>query len=109
MEIIKLVEKYFNFFSKKDIHKLNSLFADNISLIDWEIEAKGIKEVIEVNKKIFNSTESIDVTLINMYQDKLVVTCLIDILINKIEKLKVVDIIKFNEDKKIEEILAFKQ
>ena len=36
-------------------------------------------------------------------------TCEIDILINKKDKLKVVDIIKFDEDKKIISISAYKQ
>ena len=109
MKLIEIAKIYFDSFSNKDIQSLKSLFSKKISLKDWDIEAKGINEVIEANKKIFNSVESIVVTPKNIYQEKFVVICEIDILINKSEKLKVIDILKFNEHKKIEEISAYKQ
>jgi len=109
MHLIEVAKIYFDLFSKKDIQNLKNLFSENIRLKDWEIDAKGVNEVIEANKKIFNSVESIVVTPKNIYQDNFVVICVIDILINNSEKIKVIDIIKFNENKKIEEISAFKQ
>ena len=68
-----------------------------------------INEVVEANKKIFKSVKSISVITKNIYQDKFVLICVIEILINKNEKLNLIDILKFNKDKKIEEISAFKQ
>ena len=109
MELVELVKKYFDFFSNKDIQNLKNLFSENVILKDWEIEAKGINEVVEANKKIFNSVESITVIPKNIYQDNFVLICVIEILINKVEKLNVIDILKFNKNKKIEEISAFKQ
>jgi len=67
------------------------------------------KMLLRQIKKIFNSVDSIKVTPLNIFQDKLVMTCEIDILINKKDKLKVVDIITFDEDKKIISISAYKQ
>lgn len=109
MKLIKLAKKYFDSFSKKDIQNLKNIFSEDIILKDWEIEATGINDVLEANKKIFNSVESITVTPKNIYQDDFVLICEIDIIINKAEKLKVVDILKFNEHYKIEEVSAFKQ
>ena len=109
MELVELAKQYFIFFSNKDIKNLKNLFSENVILKDWEIEAKGINEVVEANKKIFNSFESIIATPKNIYQDNFVLICVIEILINKNEKLNVIDILKFNKDKKIEEISAFKQ
>ena len=109
MELIEIAKRYFDFFSKKDIQNLKNIFSEDIILKDWEIEAKGINDVVEANKKIFNSVESIIVTPKNIYQDNFVLICVIDIMINKTEKLKVIDILKFNENYKIEEISAFKQ
>lgn len=109
MELIELAKRYFDFFSKKDIQNLKNFFSEDIILKDWEIEAIGINNVVEANKKIFNSVESIKVIPKNIYQDHLVLICVIDIMINKTEKLKVIDILKFNEKHKIEEISAFKQ
>ena len=109
MELIKLAKKYFDLFSNKDVQSLKNLFSENVKLKDWEIDVSGINEVVKANEKIFNSVESILVTPKNIYQDNLVLICEIDILINKTEKLKVIDILKFNENNKIEEISAFKQ
>lgn len=109
MNLINITKLYFQYFSEKDIENLELLFSENIRLVDWEINVIGKKNVIEANKKIFNTVDSIKVTPLNFFQDKLVMTCEIDILINKKDKLKVVDIIKFNEDKKIINISAYKQ
>ncbi len=109
MELIELAKKYFDYFSKKDVQNIKNIFSEDITLKDWEIEATGINDVIEANKKIFNSVESIIVTPKNIYQDNFVLICEIDIIINNTEKLKVIDILKFNENYKIKEISAFKQ
>ena len=78
-----LVKNYFEIFSNKDIQGLENLFSDDVMLQDWDILAKGKKQVIDANKNIFDSVESISVTLNNLYLDKLVAICLIEIIINK--------------------------
>ena len=67
------------------------------------------KQVIDANKNIFDSVESISVTLNNLYLDELVAICLIEIITNNEETLKVIDIIKFNDENKIIEVSAYKQ
>ena len=64
---------------------------------------------MEENKNIFNSVESISVKLNELYIDGNVATCLIKILINNNEAIKVIDIIKINTNGKIIEISAYKQ
>ena len=104
-----LVNTYFEKFSNKDIEGLEKLFSEDVILQDWDILAKGKKEVVDANKNIFDSVESISVTLNNLYLDKLVAICLIEIIINNEEILKVIDIIKFNDENKIIEVSAYKQ
>ena len=104
-----LIKNYFTFFSKKDISSLDKLFADNVKLIDWEISANGKKEVLDANKKIFSSFKSIYVELKEIFIKDMTAVCLLEILINNKDKIKVVDIIKFNNDNKIILISAFKQ
>jgi len=104
-----LVKTYFEIFSNKDIKGLENLFSDDVFLQDWDIVAKGKKQVLDANKNIFDSVESISVTLNNLYLDKLVAICLIEIIINNEEILKVIDIIKFNDENKIIEVSAYKQ
>ena len=104
-----LVKTYFEIFSNKDIKGLKNLFSDDVILQDWDILAKGKKQVLDANKNIFDSVESISVTLNNLYLDELVAICLIEIIINNEETLKVIDIIKFNDENKIIEVSAYKQ
>ena len=104
-----VVKTYFEIFSNKDIKGLDNLFSDDVILQDWEILAKGKKQVLDANKNIFDSVESISVTLNHLYLDKLVAICLIEIIINNEETLKVIDIIKFNDENKIIEVSAYKQ
>ena len=104
-----LVKTYFEIFSNKDITGLDNIFSDDIILQDWEILAKGKKQVLDANKNIFDSIESISVTLNDLYLDELVAICLIEIIINNEETLKVIDIIKFNDENKIIEVSAYKQ
>ena len=104
-----LVKNYFEIFSNKDIQGLENLFSDDVILQDWDILAKGKKQVLDANKNIFDSIDSISVTLNNLYLDELVAICLIEIIINNEETLKIIDIIKFNDENKIIEVSAYKQ
>jgi hypothetical protein len=104
-----LINTYFKAFSNKDIRCLEALFSNEIVLKDWEIFAKGKKEVLLANKNIFDSVDTISADLKELYLVDVVAICLVEITINKVDILKVVDIIKFNDNKQIEEISAFKQ
>ena len=107
----KLISDYFEYFSEKNILALSNMFADNVKLKDWEISAEGKNQVIQTNLNIFNSVETIKVTLNEIYKNELKnnFSCAIDIKINNSEVIKVIDIICFNEDNKIESISAYKQ
>ena len=105
----RLIEEYFKFFSDKDILSLEKLFAEDVKLVDWETYAKGKDEVIKANKKIFDQVDTLQIKVNNLYINGQTAICLIDILINKSEKLKVIDLIRFNNDNKITLISAYKQ
>ena len=105
----ELVTKYFEDFSIKDLEKLSDIFSEEITLQDWDILAKGKQNVLEANKSIFNSVDTISVNLNELYIDDNVATCMIEIVINNEETLKVIDIIKIDTDGKIKEISAYKQ
>ncbi len=105
----ELVKKYFEYFSNKDIEKLSDMFSEEIILQDWDIFVKGKKQVLEANKKIFNSAKNISVNINELYVDGNVATCIIKIILDNKEAIKVIDIIKINSTKKIIEISAYKQ
>ena len=105
----ELVTKYFEDFSNKDLEKLSDIFSEEIILQDWDILAEGKQNVLEANKNIFNSVDTISINLNEIYIDDSVATCIIEIVINDEETLKVIDIIKIDNDGKIKEISAYKQ
>jgi len=109
MDMERLIKEYFDFFSNKDISSLEKLFAKDVKLVDWETYAEGKDEVIKANKKIFDQVDTLQIVVNNLYLNGQTAICLIDILINKSEKLKVIDLIRFNNDNKITLISAYKQ
>ena len=99
---------YFKCFSDKNLEELENFFSDDIYLRDWDIEEKGIKKVLEANKKIFDNVENINVKPLYIYEQKNFIIAELEILVNGIDKLLVVDIIRFNESLMIDSIKAFK-
>ena len=102
------VEKYLNDFKNKNIESLSVSFDEEITLEDWEISAVGKKSVIEANKKIFNSFESIDIEIINLISEDHTVVAELVLNFNNHEKIKVIDVIKFTNLGKIKSINAYK-
>jgi hypothetical protein len=104
---IKILE-YFNYFSNKDINQLSNLFDDDITLVDWNISATNKNNVIQANKDIFNSVQTINVEIVNISEKEKTFFCQLIITINGSEKIDVVDIIEFNNVGKIKSIKAYK-
>ena len=108
MTLKEITLKYFQDFSNKDISSLKKVFANDIVLRDWEIEAKGIDAVIKANQNIFNNVISIVVDPQNLYQEGNIVIGELKIVINDSEMIYVVDLLEFNKDNKIKRIFAYK-
>ena len=64
---IELVKNYFDQFSKKNIAALEEMFSDNITLRDWNFKGNNKNEVLEINKKIFENANKIDVKPLSLW------------------------------------------
>jgi len=104
----EIAEKYFNLFSNKDIQNLKLLFAENISLRDWQISEKGIQNVINANNNIFESCTSIKVNVLKIYEIQKFIVAELEIIIDQNIVLLVVDLIEFDEMDRICSIRAYK-
>ena len=100
--------EYFRKFSNKSISSLEVLFDKDIELKDWEIEAKGIKNVLEANNNIFKNVNSINVIPKRLIVEFNIVSAEVEITINEDEIIEVVDIIEFNNKGLITKIRAYK-
>ena len=107
-----MIEKaciYFDAFSDKDLDKLSEVYSEDVVLTDWDIHFEGKNDVLEANKNLFDSLDSINIKVTNIGQNEHNVFAEIDILINDDLLLHVVDVLSFNSDSKIKSIRAYKR
>lgn len=104
-----LTLKYFELFSDKNIKLLAEMFSNDVKLIDWEINANGLQEVLLANEKIFENTKTIKVKPKLLAEVDDTVLAKIEVLIDDVLVINVVDVITFNKEHKIKEILAYKR
>lgn len=102
--------EYFKLFSEKNISDLQNMFSDDVILVDWNIFASGKEKVVEANKNIFESVNTIEVTPICFYSNSdFSYSVQILIIVNDEERLDVIDNIKFNNEGLITSIEAYKK
>ena len=104
----KETKKYLSYFANKDIHNLSKIFSQKIKLIDWENNLKGKKKVLDFNKKIFAKFKKIQVKIQNICTENSTVFVELKLSIGK-NKICILDIIKFDSNKKIISIEAYKR
>jgi len=103
----KLIKQYFKSFNNHSIDELSILFSSKIQLKDWEVNLKGINNVILHNKKIFSENKKIHVKIKNLSFDNRTVFAELLIQIKKNKSINVVDIITYDNKKLIKSIKAF--
>ena len=101
--------EYFELFSNKDLKGLEEMFSDEITLRDWEVFESGKLNVQQINKDFFSKVKSISVNPINMYCDNETVISELEVIINNVDRIFVVDIIKFNKNGEITNVHAYKR
>lgn len=100
---------YLKSFAEKDIGSLEVLFADNITLSDWEGSLVGKENILNFNKKLFSTINNIGVDVVKVAVGQSTVIAELRILLNNKQSLNVVDVIEFDDDNKIQAIRAFKR
>jgi limonene-1,2-epoxide hydrolase len=105
----QLVSLYFQSFCRKDLASLEVLFSDNIMLTDWSVQIIGRDNVLDFNKKFFDSVKTIriDIERIAIGQDTVIAEIRV-IIDNKINA-PVVDVFEFDQDNKIKQLRAYKR
>ena len=108
MNINKLVFEYFKAFESKRLDLLELMFAERMTLRDWELNLCGKKGVLLAIENIFNTSKSLSIKPIVIYSIKNTIIAELEIVINNKDKIAVVDIIKFNDLGKICAIRAYR-
>jgi hypothetical protein len=103
-----IARRYFDAFSGKDLEALSGMFTEDVSLKDWEIEAKGKQSVIKANANIFDSVKTIKVVPLRIIVDSNIIAAELQITINNTTSIAVVDFITFDAKGLIKTIRAYK-
>jgi len=98
-------KRYFELFSTKNVKGLeNEIYADNIFLRDWNGEWRGKHAVLEMNENLFVNEFRID----NVEIKQADITTIVQFDLHIADTIvRVVDVIDWNENGKIERILAY--
>jgi len=105
-EAENLIKNYFEYWNDQDLHGLRLVVNEDIELEDWEINARGINEFIQANKKIFEQNPDIAVHVERLLYGEKVIIAQIDIEVEG-KALKVVDCFNL-ENNKIKKITAYR-
>lgn len=98
---------YFQSFENENIEQLKNLYADTVSLIDWDGQWDGKSNVIARNRSFFDDN---DFTVIRRETDVVGQKTYnrIELQIQGGDTLDIMDVITFDSDNKIFEIKAYK-
>eukprot|EP00316_Scyphosphaera_apsteinii_P024948 CAMPEP_0119326518 /NCGR_PEP_ID=MMETSP1333-20130426/68605_1 /TAXON_ID=418940 /ORGANISM="Scyphosphaera apsteinii, Strain RCC1455" /LENGTH=141 /DNA_ID=CAMNT_0007334845 /DNA_START=18 /DNA_END=443 /DNA_ORIENTATION=- len=107
-----LATKYFNVWNNHDVPGLQALFADDVTLRDWDISKTGANEVAEANASIFRALPQINIEVLTIHVSEATSTAVCEILVKlnngSGEVLKVVDIITYSSQGKIKSVRAYR-
>ena len=67
MNLLNLVNKYFEKWNSKSITELSLLFSDDIILRDWNIRVIGYNEVVKANLNIFKEVPDIKAEILKLH------------------------------------------
>ena len=113
MSLETTARTYFETFERKDLSALSKMFHECVTLKDWNIQAEGKEAVVEANRGIFDSVETLSVEVQGLYVSGLTVIAELCICVPGEPPLPVVDVITFNSELdggefKIESIVAYR-
>lgn len=106
---ITLALDYFKAFSGKNIQLLTEMFDAGAVLIDWEVDITGVNNILSFNKKLFDSVDNLEVRVDKIAQVGNTVLAEIEVVVNRKNIVEVVDVITFNDKKRIIKIKAYKR
>lgn len=107
--ILDLAKAYFASWNGHNIQELRNLFASNISLQDWDTHSMNIENVLKSNESIFNNNPNINAKILNLgLLNEVKVVAELKIFIDDENIIDVIDVITFDEQRKITNIKAYK-
>jgi len=99
-----LSEKYFEYFSEKNVEALSKLYSDEIVLTDWNGKWDGKENVLEENKKLFQRDFSLEIQDMGQIGNKTYTFLSITV---EGDSIRVLDILEWDETYQIKSVEAY--
>jgi len=105
-----LTKRYIQTWNQHDSQKVVDLFSDQSILRDWDIEAENKINIKQANQNIFDHCPDIHCDILQIHVSESTNTTCSELIINvnDTEKIKVVDIITFDNNELITSLRAYK-
>lgn len=98
---------YLRHYSRRDLDPISDMFADNVTLRDWNISVTGKAAAVAETRRNFESSRSIEIRALGIYEGGDTVAGELRIVVDGKIELHVVDVIGFDPDGKIKSIRAY--
>jgi hypothetical protein len=102
------VRSFLSAYERKDIDAISEMLAEDVVLRDWILEVSGLEAAVAEYSKNFRDADSLRITVNQILESESGVAAELEIVVNGSEKLNVVDIFTFNDDKEITSVVAYK-
>ena len=98
---------YLRHYSHRDLAHVSGMFADDVTLRDWNISVVGKAAAIAETGRNFEASQSIEIQTLGIYEGGDTVAGELRIVVDGKIELHVVDVIGFDPDGKIKSIRAY--
>lgn len=98
---------YLDAYAREDLAAVGAMFADDVTLCDWNLNVRGKAAVIAETAKNFSAAGSLAIEPLRVYADGDTVAADLKITIDGLTDLRVVDVIAFDSDGRIGSIRAY--
>jgi hypothetical protein len=100
---------YLKAFSEKDLVSLETMFAENVILTDWDGQMIGKQNVLAFNQTLFSQLGKIRIEIDKIAMGHNTVIAEIKVILDNKIVIPVIDVIDFDQDNKRREIRAYKR
>lgn len=107
-DIEALTRKFISAYEQKDMDAIAGMFSADVILRDWNTEVAGYEAAIQEYTNNFQTADTLEIKIHNLLVHGLTAAAVLEIVVNGVETLRVVDLLTFNVDGKIQSIVAYK-
>jgi hypothetical protein len=108
LEYEDLIRSFLQAYEAKDLQTISSLLAPDVVLRDWNHQVEGRDGALLEFAKNFHQAASLSIEISRIYTSAAGVAAEIEIIVNEVEKLRVVDVLSLNQDLQITAIVSYR-